>query len=721
MLDRLSTSGISEDPQQITLQPDQLLFKQGDEAGSMYRLVSGRLGVRVKQPDGQEVLIDELEAGAMVGEMAILSGQSRTATVYAIDEATLIQVTREQYERLSPEERRALLEMDTTVVARWQRLRLSEVLSTLYSELPVDALHAIQQKLVWHHLSRGDVLFEQGDTADSLYIVVGGRLRFTMRAADGTVIGEGDVHVGETVGEMGLLMQAPRTATVFAVRETNVVKLEAEAFDQLSQQYPALMRTIVQMIVTRNQRRANQKGESMERVTLAIIPASAEVDVQTFADQLATAVSSYGKTLALNSTQFDEQYGKEGMSQTAADDPANSAVVAWMGELEAQHNYLLFTADATWSAWTQRCISQADQVLVIANAQGSPEPVGTEQSVMNLPFAPRVDLVLWHSAETEWAKGTRNWLEKRPELHAHHHIRQGDEKHFHRLARRLTGNAIGLVFSGGGALGYAHLGIYRALNELEIPVDYVAGTSMGSIIAAIVAREMTFDEIAVFADRMGTMGVMDITIPFAALTSSKNVSTVVEAVFGGYQIEDLWTPYFCVSANLSTAEPVIHQQGILWRALRASISIPGVFVPVIEDGNVLVDGGIIDNFPVELMAEFSESPHLIGVHINPYKERKRKYDYDMSISGWRILLNRLNPFSKRLKVPNTVVTLIQAMEINGIRLSREQEQMVDLLITPNVKKFKITDYEKWAELADAGYEVAYDQLKAWKADKKQLF
>lgn len=81
-------------------------------------------------------------------------------------------------------------------------------------------------------------------------------------------------------------------------------------------------------------------------------------------------------------------------------------------------------------------------------------------------------------------------------------------------------------------------------------------------------------------------------------------------------IEDLWTPFFCVSANLSEATPVVHARGPLWQAARTSMSIPGVFSPVMADGDILVDGGVLNNFPVDIMANLSGSQHLIGINVS---------------------------------------------------------------------------------------------------------
>jgi predicted acylesterase/phospholipase RssA len=195
--------------------------------------------------------------------------------------------------------------------------------------------------------------------------------------------------------------------------------------------------------------------------------------------------------------------------------------------------------------------------------------------------------------------------------------------------------------------------------------------------------------------------------------ASEHVTRICQRAFGDHMIEDLWLPYFCVSTNMSTAEPVYHQRGLLWRAIRASMAIPGVFLPLTENDDVLVDGGAMDNFPVRKTIELCETEHVIGVHVSPYKERKRQYDYDTSLSGWRILFSRINPFQKPLRTPSFLDTMMRAAEVGGVRNGKADEQAVSLLIHPDVRGFDPTNYRAYQKLAQVGYEAAVEPLQEW--------
>lgn len=700
--------------QLVELEANQVLFEQSDEGDDVYVLVAGMLGVRIRHEDGSETEIDRLAPGAIVGEMAFLSGRKRSATVYAINECGLIRLTKRTFEQLTPEERREFLDLDTTVVGRWQRLQLARVLRNLFGELDVGSLHALQDQLAWQHFSNGDVLFRQGDPADGMYIVVNGRLRITAITPEGEERFIGEVNPGEPVGEFALLTDEPRSATLHAVRESNVVKMTTPVFERLVRAYPELMGKIARIIVERRQRALRQsKPAPPPGLVLALLPASPNVDVFQFAQELAEALAQSGPALGLDSGQFDRRYGKAGASQTNADDPENPAIVSWMDELESNHKYLLFAADYDLTAWTRRCIGQADRVLILADPREDPVPGAAEVVLAQMEVPIRTELILWHPADTKRPQGTGAWLDTR-RVHAHHHVRRDDEGHMDRLSRRLGGHAVSLVLSSGGARGYAHAGVYRALLELNIPLDMVGGTSIGALLAGILALEPDYDQVLNVANELGSSSkIFDYTLPLTALATSEKVTRLVQSIFGDLFVEDLWVPFFCVSTNLSRAEPVIHRRGLLWRAVRASLAIPGVFAPVIEDGEVLVDGGVMDSFPAETMAQLSESDSIIGVDVKRHKYKKRQYDMDTSISGWRILFHRLNPFTRPLRSPSLIGTVMRSTEIVGIQRAKAVEDLVDLMLYPDVKQFGPMAYDAYESIAQAGYDAALEPLREW--------
>lgn len=706
---------LAAEPERICLSQGETLFEQGDRGDSMYLLLQGRLCVRLRHADGSEMVLAELEAGAIVGEMALLTGQARTATVSALADTELVRCPREGFERLAaayPEELGGFVE---TITHRLRELKLATVLKALLGEIDLAALHELEAELKWQRLTHGQVLFRQGDPGEAMYIVVSGRLQVFVTLADGSERVLGEVAAGETVGEWGLLTGEAHAATVRAIRETHIVRLTEAGFLRLMERYPQAMMRITRIVIQRQQRvlRA-QPVERSRALSLALIPAGEDVPMAEFAHELARGLAQFGPVLQLDRATLDRMYGKQGAAEAAHSDPTSLVLAAWLTEQEARYRYILHVADPAWSPWTERCLHQADRLLIVGQGHGSPAPGPIERAIRSLGITTRTELVLLHRKEVVRPTGTSLWLAQR-QVHTHHHVRLGEEMHYQRLARRLTGRAVGLVLSGGSAQGLAHAGVFRALEELGIVVDLIGGTSMGSLMGGLYATGRDYASIAnnVVARFANPKQLFDYTLPFVALMSSRKLTRVIRALFLDLRIEDLWLPFFCVSSSLSRAEPVIHQTGPIWEGVRASCAIPGVFTPFLLDGQVLVDGGPMNNFPVDIMRELYEAAAVIGVHFDRPVESAEAYQFGPSVSGWQVLWRRINPFVEPMRVPSIAHTLVRCQHINSLYHVRATESLADLLVQPEMLGFSGMDYASYESIIDAGYQAARASLARW--------
>ena len=176
-----------------------------------------------------------------------------------------------------------------------------------------------------------------------------------------------------------------------------------------------------------------------------------------------------------------------------------------------------------------------------------------------------------HTSGSPGPRGTARWLEQR-DFDRHYHVRADEPGDLARLARVLTGNAVGLVLGGGGARGFAHIGVLRALRELGVPVDLVGGTSIGAIIGAQIATGLGASEIQE-AGREQSTSLFDPTLPIVSLSSGRRLGARLLDTFGGLEIEDLPIPFFCVSTNLTEASEVIHRRGALTSAIREKLKL----------------------------------------------------------------------------------------------------------------------------------------------------
>ncbi len=573
----------------------------------------------------------------------------------------------------------------------------------------------LEDRLEWINLPGGAVLFREGEESDSLYVIVSGRLRAVVVGEDGGERVLREMSRGEMVGELGVLTGEKRSATIYAIRDSAVVKMPKAALDRLMQSYPPVVMRITRTIANRLRLSHVTSRPTNTLMTFALVPAGASVPVADFARRLAGALAAYGATLHVNRARLDGWLGA-GVADASPDGVANCRMVAWLSEQESHYRYLLYEADAAPSNWTSRCIRQADRVLILAEANADPQPRETERQMASTGTAARAELVLLHAPSTRRPLGTHRWLEPR-RIHGHHHVRQDNEEDLERLVRRITGRALGLVLSGGAARGYAHIGVWRALREAGFPIDLVGGTSMGALLGAgyVLGLDDEGQLDQLLQSFASSRKVIDVTVPVVSLLASRKVTDILQTMFGDTRIEDLWRPFFCISSNLTRAKPMIHRQGPVWEAVRASLAIPGIFSPVLYEGDVLVDGGVLNNWPVDVMAEeFSQGGPIVAVNINPDRDLIREYNFGPSISGWRALLGRLSPFGKKIAAPSIFETIVRTMLVNDVQRARAKRGLADLHIHPPVERYATFDWDRYPEIREIGYCAAQQAIEEWR-------
>jgi lysophospholipid hydrolase len=455
-------------------------------------------------------------------------------------------------------------------------------------------------------------------------------------------------------------------------------------------------------------------------ITIALVPASPHVALGEVAARLVAALQETGTALHLTSTSVDASLGRPGASQVP--DRDGGRLVQWLAQHERDYRYVVYEADRDASPWTERCLRQADRILLMADATADPAPgeIETHLLARERPDRPRQTLVLLHRAGTNVPTGTARWLSARS-YDRHLHVRLGEGEDVARLARFATGRTVGLVLGGGFARGLAHLGVLRALKELGIPVDAVGGASMGAMIGAQWVSGWDNDRIIRDTSRGLADSFDDMTLPFLAFKRGGKYSRLVRSFFGESRIEDLWLPYFCVSANLNRAELAVHTRGRLADAVLASTRAPGIFPPMVMDGELHVDGGLINNVPVDVMRSFAGEGAVIGVDVSPPHELNEIKDYGEDVSGWDALWSRFNPTrDRRVYRPSILLVLMRVIEFGGISYRREKADMADIYIAPDVLRFKRNDFAAASDLADTGYAASREVLAQWRQTRGTL-
>jgi NTE family protein len=547
------------------------------------------------------------------------------------------------------------------------------------------ALTELEMSLDWFGILAGETLFRQGDVASDIFFVTAGRLGVLID----TGLGEqlfAQILPGEVVGEMALISNEPRSATVVALRASELIRVPIQVAESLMSSSPPLTRYMLRLLASRL---VSARRPLRKRATKAIVVMP--IDSLPLERELADGL--YREFVALSQ--------RVGLVDGRGSQLTTEAIEAF----EEQHDLVVYLADDRSSPWSRRCLGQSDRVIFIADAKSIPdEDADAKISAARAMHRP-VDLVLLARPDASEPHGASAWLGRFVPQEIFH-VRRGRTADYARVARLAIGRAVGVVFSGGGARACAHVGAIRAFHAAGIPVDLVGGTSMGAIVAAATAmaeHAEAIGELFHFAF-VQNKPLNDYTLPLISLVRGRNMSRLLQDKFGDRTIENLWKVLFCVSANLSTGNTRIHRHGLVWRAVRASAAIPGILPPSIEDGEVLVDGGIMNNFPTDIMRSLARGP-VIGIDVGSDMPLVAKAtDIEEKSLLWRLR-------NRRTAVPGIVDILMRAGTVGSEEQRRASHAAADLLIQPRLDAVGSLTFDRFAVAIECGYRATMEAIE----------
>uniref|UniRef100_A0A8C3KR56 lysophospholipase n=1 Tax=Calidris pygmaea TaxID=425635 RepID=A0A8C3KR56_9CHAR len=717
-----------------------VLSRQGDQDVNVCFVVSGVLHVYQRKIDSEEdTCLFITHPGELVGQLAVLTGEPLIFTIKANRDCSFLSISKSHFYEIMREQPSVVLGVAHTVVKRMSPF-----------------VRQMDFALDWMEVEAGRAVYRQGDKSDCTYIVLNGRLRSVIRMDNGKKHLTGEYGRGDLIGVVEALTHQPRATTVHAVRDSELAKLPEGALTSIKRKFPQVVTRLIHLLGEKILGSLQQGGHPLglhsssskwdagnpasNLSTVAIMPASEEVPLTAFTLELKHALSAVGPTLLLTSDNIKQRLGF-----AALDSTHEYRLTSWLGQQEDIHRIVLYQADSTLTPWTQRCIRQADCILIVGLGEQEPTVGELERMLENTAVRAQKQLILLHKEDGPLPSRTVEWLNMRSWCSAHLHLRcprrvfsrrslpkliemyervfqKVPDRHsdFSRLARVLTGNAIALVLGGGGARGCSQVGIIRALIEAGIPVDMIGGTSIGAFMSALYAEERSYNQMRIKARQWAMVmnsvfkTFLDLTYPITSMFSGAAFNSSINNIFKDKQIEDLWIPYFTITTDITASAMRVHTDGSLWRYVRASMSLSGYMPPLCDpkDGHLLMDGGYINNLPADVVRSMGAKV-VIAIDVGSRDETDLT-NYGDCLSGWWLLWKRWNPLAEKVKVLNMAEIQTRLAYVCCVRqLEMVKNSDYCEYIRPPIDRYGTLDFGKFDEICEVGYQHGKTVFNVW--------
>jgi NTE family protein len=535
-------------------------------------------------------------------------------------------------------------------------------LAGAFSDASDECIRSIAEVVSWITVPGGTTLFSQGEPSTSIYITSSGLLGAFIRngAGEETLIRR--IGRGEMIGEMGCVADEPRSATIRALRTSEVLMVSWEAFEPLARAHPILLLSLCRTVIGRLRGLAEGKRPQIALRTYCLLPQGNGPEIRTFIDDLVAEFSRLGPTFRV--------------TKEACHDYTTDRLVA----LEASHDYVIYLADEGTTPWSRLCLQQADTVLIIGQGKDAPRPI---EPFDNVSAGISTNLILLWPGKIIPGK-TGPWLDNlRPR--AHHHVRSSFD--VGRVARLLTGKGLGIVLSGGGARGLAHVGVRRAFAEHGIAIDAVVGTSIGALVGASIAMEWDYLTSRARAHRFSRKHPFwELVFPLHSLFSGRNLRASLKKWYGETKIEETPIPYACVSASLNTSGAAVHLRGKLRTWVCASSSPPGIFPPVLEKGTLYIDGAVVNNLPTDTIRGMGVG-FVVAVELGADDKA-------------------LGP-----GLPSIIEVLMRVATMGSDARYQSAREQCDVLLSPNLLAVDLLDFRAYDLAMQIGYDCALEKIE----------
>ncbi len=530
---------------------------------------------------------------------------------------------------------------------------------TFFARLPVATRERLERGARPRALSAGELLFSQGDAAEDAFVVRSGRLEVVVAGEPVRSLGAGAV-----VGELALITGSVRSATVRARRDTSLLQVSRRLFDESVRRDVDAMTALTSVLA--EQLQSPRPAPATRALAPRVVAVVAVGDGAPVAGVAAALVVHLRRSLTVAEPGVVDAEGLE--------------------RAERDCDRVVLVADGSDPVWWDRAVRQADQLVLVARsdlAVPTLAPVASTGADLVLVGPPAAAGVV-----RGWAALLDTWQVVQASGPLPAELRP--------LAARIAGRSVGLVLAGGGARAFAHIGVLQELAAAGVAVDRVAGSSQGSIIAALHATGFdpsTIQELC-YEEFVRRRPFSDYTLPLTSLAKGKRTERALRGQLGDISIEELPRIFRCASTDLQARAVHAHRSGPLVDAVMASIALPVLFPPRQQSGTLLADGGVLDNLPVSLLNERAEGP-LVAVNIGMGGDRAPRTSSSTDGGG----------SERRARVPGLGETLLRTMFIGSGGAVAAAHAAGAVVVTPAAMGVGLLEFHQLDRMVESGRQA----------------
>ena len=704
---------------------NEIIFKKG--SSKYCGAVIVKSGKIVIYDDITKSPIDGFEAGEYFNISSLVFSRRRTFSATAKENSEIIFLEKSKMDSLMENDNEIGNILEKLSVEEYDKGKLFGIFRGLYGEkMDYKSHKEIYKKGKWVFLEDNSNLFNYGEKSDSFYLLVTGLLKAYI-PKKGELIEVGEIYEGEVIGEMGILTNEARSASIFATRDSVVFKIDLEKANEIIMQYPLVLLQVATKIADRlrNVQHSNERHRTdIHSIVQLSSGKNHTKEIISIGNSLIDSMNKFNRSIVVSSKKVNEILNIESINAELERDKFYPALDDLVDNFTKENRYLLLLCDEEYTPWTTWCLAISDKnIFVVEESAGVSNTellnkMNLSEKDIPIHLHDEKQLIIYHQSKNSFPSKTSSIIEMLPKISNHYHMSINNKNDSDRVSRLIAKKGIGLCLSGGGAKGNAHIGVYKALIEHNIPIDAVCGTSAGGIVASLIA--FGYDPETIISRLKETYkrnSFKEYTIPVTSIIATKKV--IQDAIFLGndMDIEDLWIPYFSIAVNISKSKLDVIDKGPVYKATRATAALPGILLPVIKDTSFLVDGGLINNMPGDIMLK-KYGGKLISVSVSPQEDLDAKFNDFPNQSSY--FIKKLLRMNKKFphEIPGLSNILMRSIFVASSNKIKEVIDLSDLFLDLQVKDVGLLEFEKIDESVEFGYEYAMKKLKNF--DKSSL-